>query len=66
MLLGIIHRPVFYFKHTAFRRLDSVFVFRQNLLSWAQSIELVPIFGHLNQHHDRVQEPSTAQTICES
>jgi hypothetical protein len=30
---------------TTFRRLDFVPVFRGNLLSWAQSIELVPIFG---------------------
>jgi hypothetical protein len=28
-----------------FRRLDSVSVFRWNILNWAQSIELVPIFG---------------------
>jgi hypothetical protein len=32
-----------YLKHTTFWRLDSVSVFRLNLLSWAQSIELVPI-----------------------
>jgi hypothetical protein len=33
-----------------FRRLDSVSVFRQNLLSWVQPIEVVPISGHLHQH----------------
>jgi hypothetical protein len=32
-----------YLKHTTFRRLDSVSVFRWNLLSWSQSIQLVPI-----------------------
>jgi hypothetical protein len=32
-----------YLKHTTFRKLDSISVFRWNLLSWAQSIELVPI-----------------------
>jgi hypothetical protein len=34
---------LFIFQNTTFQRLDSVFVFRLNLLSWAQSIELVPI-----------------------
>jgi hypothetical protein len=48
--LNIIHRPVFYLKHTTFRRLDSFSVFRWNLLGWAQSIKLVPISGHLHQH----------------
>jgi hypothetical protein len=45
--LDIIHHPVFIkntvlfiFQNTTFRRLDSVSVFRQNLLSWAQSTEL--------------------------
>jgi hypothetical protein len=33
----------FYLKHTTFRRLYSVSVFRLNLVSWAQSLELVPI-----------------------
>jgi hypothetical protein len=50
MFLDIIHRPVFYLKHTSFRRLDSVSVFRWNLLSWAEPIELVPISGHQYQH----------------
>jgi hypothetical protein len=36
----------FYLKHTAFRRLSSSSVFRLNLLSWVQSIELVSITGH--------------------
>jgi hypothetical protein len=40
------------FKNTAFRRLGSISVFRQNLLSWAQSIELVPISGRLYQPQD--------------
>jgi hypothetical protein len=35
----------FHLKHTTFRRLDSVSVFWWNLLSWAQSIELVPVSG---------------------
>jgi hypothetical protein len=34
---------LFIFQNTTFRRLDSVSIFRQNLLSWAQSTELVPI-----------------------
>jgi hypothetical protein len=38
---------LFYLKHTKFWRLDSVSVFRWNLLSWAQSIEL----------DDRIQSP---------
>jgi hypothetical protein len=33
-----------------FRRLDSVSVFRWNLLSWAKSIELFPITGLQHQH----------------
>jgi hypothetical protein len=44
MFLTIIHHPLFIentilfiFKNTTFRRLDSISVFRQNLLSWAQS-----------------------------
>jgi hypothetical protein len=41
-----IHRPVFNFKHTMFRRLDSVSVFKWNPLSWAQSVQLVPISGY--------------------
>jgi hypothetical protein len=32
---------MFIFQSTTFRRLDSASVFRQNLLSWAQTIELV-------------------------
>jgi hypothetical protein len=35
---------------TAFWRLNSVSGFRWNLLSWAQSIELVPISEHQHQH----------------
>jgi predicted membrane protein len=33
---------LFIFQNTTFRKLDSVSVFRLNLFSWAQSIELVP------------------------
>jgi hypothetical protein len=40
----------FYLKHTAFRILDSVSVFRWNLLSWTQSTELVPISEHEHQY----------------
>jgi hypothetical protein len=43
MFLDIIHRPVFYLKHITFGRLDSASVFRWNPLSWARSLELVPI-----------------------
>jgi hypothetical protein len=32
-----------YLRHTAFWRLDSVFVFRWNLLSWTQLIKLVSV-----------------------
>lgn len=46
MFLDIIHRPVFYLKHGTFWRLDSLSIFRLNLLSWAQSTEIVPISGH--------------------
>jgi hypothetical protein len=52
MFLDFIHRPVFIYK-TKFWRLESVSVFRWNLLSWAQSIELVPISEHLHQHQVR-------------
>jgi hypothetical protein len=55
-----------YLKHTTFQRLDSVAVFRWNLLSRAQSIELVRISGHLRQFQDGVYKPKTALTICES
>jgi hypothetical protein len=36
---------LFIFQNTEFRRLDSVSVFRLNQLSYAQSIELVPLSG---------------------
>jgi hypothetical protein len=52
MILVIIHLHVFIqttvlfiFQNTTFRKLDSVSVFGQNPLSWAQSIELAPISG---------------------
>jgi hypothetical protein len=35
-IMDIIHRPVFLFKKTRFRRLDSASVFRWNLLRFAQ------------------------------
>jgi hypothetical protein len=41
---------LFYLRRAAFWKLDSITVFRWNLLIWAQSIELVPIFGHQHQH----------------
>lgn len=34
---------LFLFKNTSFQRLDSVSIFRWNVLTWAQSVELVPI-----------------------
>jgi hypothetical protein len=40
----------FYLKHTTLRRVDSVSVFKWNLLSWAQSIGLVPTSRHQHQH----------------
>jgi hypothetical protein len=51
-LLSLGHYPTscFYLKHTTFRRADSISAFRWNLLSWAQSIELIPISGHQHQH----------------
>jgi hypothetical protein len=51
MFLDIIRQPVFtYFKHKTFRRLDSASVFKRNLLSLPQSIELIHICGHIYQH----------------
>jgi hypothetical protein len=42
---------LFLFKtHNKVSELDSVPVFRWNLLSWAKSIELIPISGHQHQH----------------
>jgi hypothetical protein len=64
MFLDIILRPVF-ISNTVFRRLDSVSIFMQNVLSWTQSLELVPISRLLYQHQDRVYIPGTAQTISE-
>jgi hypothetical protein len=43
VFLDIIHRPDFYLKSTKFRSLNPVSFFRRNLLSWAQSVELVPV-----------------------
>jgi hypothetical protein len=40
---------MFLFQNTEFRRLDSVSVFKWNLLSWAQSIKISPVSGH--QHN---------------
>jgi hypothetical protein len=50
IIFGHYPSSCFYLKDTTFRRLDTVSVFRWNLNSWAQSIELVPISGHLPQH----------------
>jgi hypothetical protein len=49
--------------NTTFRRLDSVSVFRLNLLSWVQSIELVPISGILTQcFGDWILSPSSGKS----
>jgi hypothetical protein len=40
----------YYLQHPMFQRLGSVSIFRWNLLSWAQSIQLVPISRHQQQH----------------
>jgi hypothetical protein len=47
---GYYPRSCFYLKYTMFWRLESASVFRWDLLSWAQPIELVPISGHQQQH----------------
>jgi hypothetical protein len=44
------------FQNITFRRLDSISVFRENLLSRAKSIELVPISGP-ETNGDRIQSP---------
>jgi hypothetical protein len=49
VFLYIIHQFLFV-GNTAFRRLDSVSVFRWDLLSLAQSIQLVLISGSQHQH----------------
>jgi hypothetical protein len=41
---------LFLFKTHNFRRPDSVFILWWNLLSWTQSIQLIPISGHQHQH----------------
>jgi hypothetical protein len=46
-----------------FRRLDSVSVFRWNLVSWAQWIELVPFSGQEHQHKIEYK-PNTEETIA--
>jgi hypothetical protein len=40
-----INIVLFLFKYVTFRRLDSVSVFKWNLLSWTQSTDLVLISG---------------------
>jgi hypothetical protein len=45
--------PCFYLKHTTFRKLDFVRVFRWIVLSWAQSIELVLISRHQHKHKEK-------------
>jgi hypothetical protein len=47
----------FYLKHTKFRRLGSVSIFMWNLLCWAQSMALVPVFGLPPEDGDRTQSP---------
>jgi hypothetical protein len=42
---GHYQSSCFYLKHTALRRLGSLSVFSWNLVSWAKSVELVPIHG---------------------
>jgi hypothetical protein len=58
VFLDIINHPIFILNAT-FRRLDSVSVFRWNLLSLAQSVELVPLSGHLQcQNQSQSQSQS--------
>jgi hypothetical protein len=60
VFLDIIHHPVFVL-NTMFQRLDSVSVFKWNLFSWVQSIEVVPISGH--QHQQKIGYINQAQHI---
>jgi hypothetical protein len=73
MFLDIIHHPVFIQKHrplyfSKHNISDTGYCLRLqvNLLSWVQSIELVPISGHLCEFQYGVYKRNTAQTICES
>jgi hypothetical protein len=66
LCLDIIHRLVFTKKSTTFRRLESVSVFRWHLLRWAQSIELVPIYGHQQQSESRCDLRSVGQSVLVS
>jgi hypothetical protein len=61
LFLDIIHYPLscFYLKNITFRWLDSVSVFRWNLFSWAQAIELIAISGQ--QHKRKIRYVNQAQ-----
>jgi hypothetical protein len=41
--MDIIHRPIFYLKQNDMSETGFCVAYRWNLLSWAQSIELVPV-----------------------
>jgi hypothetical protein len=58
-------------QNTMFRKLDSVSIFWENLLSWAQSVELVPIsvvFCNIKRtvflHKDRMMDNVQKYNIC--
>jgi hypothetical protein len=66
---------VFFYLKQFFLRLDSVYTFRRNLLSWAQSIELVSLspeigtnsidWAQLNRSHLKVEsEFSSRNVVC--
>jgi hypothetical protein len=60
---------LFLFIHTVFRRLDSGCIFMWNLLSWAQSIQLVSEMGNVwnrNRMMDNVQKHIHCITIPSS
>jgi hypothetical protein len=56
---------LFIFQNTAFWILDSVSVFRYNLLSWAQMIELVPVSGQILDK-DKTMDNVQKHNICTS
>jgi hypothetical protein len=47
-------------------RLDSVSVFRWNLLSWTQSLELVSISGHQHQSQSQSYIATDGQSVSQS
>jgi hypothetical protein len=63
VFLDIINCPVSYLKHMTFRRLDSVSVFKWNLLSWAQSLQPEMEIERSSETPTTLQDATSQNTV---